>query len=325
MVLASAAFGRGMMRKRSLVLGGWLMSMLPLPVAAAAEDPSPAELLSRVMPPLTPAVGFEDRRSLTDFIRRSTKEKDVAVRALGLSNLGRADINGDHCLTRREYDLYLAMWKRWKSSPRAEMVRTIEDYRYSEAKTTGEVMSYTTQLLRQTSSIGEMRLLKEHILLSDENKNKSIELDEVKRFEAIWKFGNFYQWSHGSPGIGHLFIALDEIDPNARWKRGLAGSIASTSRDGPTFRGIDGNCIRSGQGELLVEAYRATRKEAYFQEALRFGAMLVAEEKTGLRDSSGSPCGAGYIFGLAGAGYYFLRLSSPLTVDLPFHVYVRGR
>jgi len=121
--------------------------MLALPVAAAAEDPSPAELLSRVMPPLTPAVGFEDRRSLTDFIRRSTKEKDVAVRALGLSNLGRADINGDHCLTRREYDLYLAMWKRWKSSPRAEMVRTIEDYRYSEAKATGEVMSYTTQLL----------------------------------------------------------------------------------------------------------------------------------------------------------------------------------
>ena len=83
------------------------MSMFPLPVAVAAEDSSPAELLSRVMPPPTPAIGFEDRRSLTDFVRRSTKEKDVAVRALGLSNLGRADINGDHCLTHREYSLYL--------------------------------------------------------------------------------------------------------------------------------------------------------------------------------------------------------------------------
>src|SRR5215471_7387997 len=119
--LPPAALVRGMMRKLSLVLGGWLISMLPFPVAVAAEDPSPAELLSRVMPPLTPAVGFEDRRSLTDFIRRSTREEDVAVRALGLSNLGRADINGDRCVTRREYDLYLAMWKRWKSSPRAEM------------------------------------------------------------------------------------------------------------------------------------------------------------------------------------------------------------
>ena len=153
------------MRKLSLALGGWLMSMLPLSVASAAEDPSPAELLSRLMPPPTPAVGFEDRRSLADFIRRSTNEKDVAVRALGLSNLGRADINGDHCLTHREYSLYLAMWKRWKSSPRAEMVQTIEDYRSFEPKMTDEVMSYTTRLLRQSSSVGEMQLLKQRILL----------------------------------------------------------------------------------------------------------------------------------------------------------------
>ena len=115
------------MRKLSLVVGGWLMSMLPLSVAVAAEDPSPAEILSRVMPPPTPAVGFEDRRSLTDFIRRSTQEKDVAVRALAVSDLGRADINGDHCLTDREYSLYLAAWKRWHASPRAETVRAIEE------------------------------------------------------------------------------------------------------------------------------------------------------------------------------------------------------
>ena len=48
--------------------------------------------------------------------------------------------------------------------------------------------------------------------------------------------------------------------------------------------------------------------------------MLLAEEKT---DGSGHPCGAGYIYGLAGVGYTYLRLSSPLTVDLPFQVYVR--
>ena len=103
-----------------------MLSMLSLPAAVAAGDPSSAEILSRVMPPPTSAVGFEDRRSLTDFIRRSTKEKDAAVRALGLSSLGRADINGDHCLTDREYGLYLAMWKRWRSSPRAEMVQAID-------------------------------------------------------------------------------------------------------------------------------------------------------------------------------------------------------
>jgi len=173
--------------KLSLVVGGWLLSMLPLPAAAAAEDQSPAELLSRVMPPPAPAVGFEDRRSLTDFIRRSTKEKDVAVRALGLSSLGRADINGDHCLTDREYGLYLAMWKRWKSSPRAEMVQAIEDYRFVEAKMTDEVTSYTARLLRQSSSVGEMQLLKQRILSADENKNQSVDLDELKRFEEIWK------------------------------------------------------------------------------------------------------------------------------------------
>jgi lantibiotic modifying enzyme len=579
------------MNKRSFVLAVWLMSMFALPVAAAAEDPSPAEILSRVMPPPTPAIGFDDPRSLSDFVRRSTKEKDVAVRALSLSNLDRADINGDRCLTRREYGLYLAMWKRWKSSPRADRVQAIEDYRFVEAKMTDEVMSYTTQLLRRSTSLGEMQLLKRRILVSDENKNKSIDLDELKRVEALWKsylripypvvkahlenllgtmskcvaaptqkteinsnlqpllraqevaaeiqkvlpslssyyqmdgkagvgafyaelfrhtrqdaylrqasvlvedavnayrksgsrsntliegstgiafsalaayrstgerrfleiaeqlaaeigaphdndyalgaagigifmlnlaqvtgktawrekavemasylrktavrangkakwkldaasvftvgfghgvagigyffshlyratqdplyktlaieagnyvlgladqdelggyhwafydpmfrFGNSCQWSHGATGIGHLFIALDEIDPDRRWKKGLSGSIASTLRDGPTFRGIDGNCVRSGQGDLLIEAYYATRKEAYFQEALRFGAMLLAEPKTGPTDSSGSPCGAGYIYGLAGIGYYYLRLSSPQTVDLPFQVYVR--
>src|SRR6478736_5310619 len=143
------------MRRPGLVLGGWLLSMLSLPAAVAAGDPSSAEILSRVMPPPTSAVGFEDRRSLTDFIRRSTKEKDAAVRALGLSSLGRADINGDHCLTDREYGLYLAMWKRWRSSPRAEMVQAIEDYRFVEAKMTDEVMRYANQLLRQSSSVGE--------------------------------------------------------------------------------------------------------------------------------------------------------------------------
>jgi len=581
------------MSKLSFVLAGWLISMSALPVAAAAEDPSPAELLSRVMPPPKPAIGFDDPSSLSDFLRRSTKEKDVAVRALSLSNLGRADINGDRCLTRHEYGLYLAMWKRWKSSPRAERVQAIEDYRLrvDEPKMTDEVMSYTTQLLRQSPSPGEMQLLKRLILVSDENKNKFVDLDEVKRFEEIWKsylripypavkahlenllgavskcvavptqkaeindnlqpllraqevaaeiqkllpslssyyqmdgkagvgafyaelfrhtrqdahlkqalalvedavnayrksdsrsntliegstgiafsalaayrstgeerfleiaeqlaaeigaphdteyalgaagigifmlnlanvtgktawrdkavemasyllktavrangkakwkfdgvalftvgfghgvagigyffahlyratqdalyktlaieagnyvlgladrdevggyhwaiydpmfrFGNDYQWSRGSPGIGHLFIALDEVDPNSRWKKGLAGSIASTLRDGPAFRGVDGNCVRPGQGDLLIEAYYATRKEAYFREALRFGATLLAEGKTGPTDGSGSPCGAGYIYGLAGIGYYYLRLSSPQTVDLPFQVYVR--
>src|SRR5437764_14276807 len=112
------------MRKWSLVLGGWLMSMLPLSVAVAAEDPSPAEILSRVMPPPTPAIGFEDPGSLTDFIRRSTKEKDVAVRGLSLSNLGRADINGDHCLTHREYSLRWQKLFSHASSGRFGMAKT---------------------------------------------------------------------------------------------------------------------------------------------------------------------------------------------------------
>src|SRR4029078_5717207 len=93
---------------------------------------------------------------------------------------------GDHCLTDREYGLYLAMWKRWRSSPRAEMVQAIEDYRFVEAKMTDEVVRYANQLLRQSSSVGEMQLLKQRVLLADENKNQSIDLDELKRFEEIW-------------------------------------------------------------------------------------------------------------------------------------------
>ena len=138
-------------------------------------------------------------------------------------------------------------------------------------------------------------------------------------FDPMFRFGNSCQWSHGSTGIGHLFIALDAIDPNRRWKKALAGSISSTLRDGPTFRGVDGSCVRPGQGDPLIEAYYATHEEAYLREALRFGTMLAAEEKARQTDN----CGAGYIYGLAGVGYYYLRLSSPQTVDLPFQVYVR--
>jgi len=67
------------------------------------------------------------------------------------------------------------------------MVRAIEDYRFVEAKMTDDVISYTTRLLRQSSSVGEMQLLKQRILLSDENGDKSIELDELKRFEESGK------------------------------------------------------------------------------------------------------------------------------------------
>jgi len=97
------------MNQRRFVLAVCLIPMGALPVAAAADDPPAAQVLARVMAPPTPAIGFDDPRSLSDFVRRSAKEKDVAVRALSLSNLGRADINGDRCLTRHEYGLYVAM------------------------------------------------------------------------------------------------------------------------------------------------------------------------------------------------------------------------
>src|SRR4051812_16728276 len=99
----------GEFNKRSFVLAACLMSMFSFSVAAAAEDVASAERLARVMLPPAPAIGFDDPRSLSDFVRRSTKEKDVAVRALGLSSLGRADTNGERCLTRHEYNPYLAM------------------------------------------------------------------------------------------------------------------------------------------------------------------------------------------------------------------------
>lgn len=576
------------MNKWGFILRGWLVSMVVSPVVVAAENPSPAEILSRVMPPPIPAVGFEDSRSLSDFVRRSRREKDVAVRALSLSSLGRADIDGDGCLTPHEYGLHLATWRRWRASQRADMVRAIEGYRSLEPMMSDEAMRYTARLLRRARSLGEMHLLKRLlIMVPDENGNKSIDIEELERFEDTWRaylqvrypavnahldglvgrigkcvvvpgqkadvndelqpllrarevaaeiqkllpglssyyhrdgvpgigafyaelfrhtgqelhlkqaltlvekavdayrksgsqnntliegstgiafsalaayrstgekrfleiaeelaaeigaardneyafgaagigifmldlarvtgkaawreralemgdylrktvvrangkakwkfdaigmftvgfghgvagigyffahlyrvtqdplyktlaveagnyvlsladrdesggyhwafydpmfrFGNSYQWSHGSAGIGHLFIALDQIDPENRWKDGLAGSIASTLRDGPNFRGIDGSCVRSGQGDLLLEAYYATGNEDYFREALRFGAMLAAEEGARQKDN----CGAGYVYGLAGVGYYYLRLSSPRTVDLPFQVYVR--
>ena len=139
-------------------------------------------------------------------------------------------------------------------------------------------------------------------------------------FDPMFRMGNSYQWSHGSPGIGHLFIALDEIDPDRRWKRGLSGSIASTLRDGPTFRGVDGSCVRSGQGNLLIEPTSPRAKRPIFKRRFVWSHGARGGEKT---DGSGNPCGAGYIYGLAGIGYYYLRLSSPQTVDLPFQVYVR--
>ena len=262
------------MRTLSLVLGGWLMSMLPLSVAGAAEDPSPAELLSRLMPPPTPAVGFEDRRSLTDFIRRSTKEKDVAVRALGLANLSRADINGDHCLTHREYSLYLAMWKRWNSSSRAEMVRTIEDYRVVEPKMTDEVMSDTTR----SSSVGEMQLLKQRILLSDENKNNSIDLDELKRFDEAWKSYLRIPYPVVKAHLANLLGTLskcvaapiqkteikNDLQPLLRAQESAA-EIQKLIPGLSSYYQMDG---KAGVGAFYAELFRHTRQDAYLHQAL---------------------------------------------------------
>ncbi len=134
-----------------------------------------------------------------------------------------------------------------------------------------------------------------------------------------------YQWSHGSPGIGHLFLALHRIEPHQRkWKRALEGSIKSTVAEGRLWRGKIGVhcCGKSGSGQLLIEAFHWTKKKEYFKEALKFGQQMIENGKLQFV-GEGSVVDPGLFFGISGIGHFFLRLHDPLTTDMPAQIWVR--
>jgi hypothetical protein len=80
----------------------------------------------------------------------------------------------------------------------------------------------------------------------------------------------------------------------------------------------------SGNAELFLEAYRATKDEAHLETARRFGRDLMGPKgaRTTLDLGGGRTWtyGPGYMTGFAGVGRFFLRLADPDGVGPAFMV-----
>lgn len=77
-----------------------------------------------------------------------------------------------------------------------------------------------------------------------------------------------YGWCHGPAGTARLFVMLDAIDPQPRWRQAVAGCLRALLDSGlPTRRypGFWDNlarcCGTAGVGQLVLDRYQATGDE----------------------------------------------------------------
>lgn len=130
------------------------------------------------------------------------------------------------------------------------------------------------------------------------------------------------QWSHGSPGIGLVFLLAYELlqDP-ACYE--IALKCGTTTFAYGDFRHNITQCIGlSGCGELFIELYRVSKDESWLQHALAFAEMAFAYREQ-LPEGDAWPTdapglySADYMYGASGLGHYFLRLWKPGEIRMP--------
>jgi len=122
-------------------------------------------------------------------------------------------------------------------------------------------------------------------------------------------------WCHGAAGIGQFFLhaaALDLVPyADATWAAAARSTAEGTRWAGPTqCHGL------SGSIEFLLDAYQASRNDAYLAQARSLSELLMAfrsEQDGVLRWSSDWPWtyGADYMAGYAGVAVTLLRLADP--------------
>lgn len=134
---------------------------------------------------------------------------------------------------------------------------------------------------------------------------------------------NRCQWSHGSAGIGVVFLKAARVldTPAYRDVARRAGEATYAYGD---FRNNITQCIGlSGCGELFVELFRDSGEETWLTRAHEFADMAMGycvqlpEGDAWPTDEPGL-YSADFMYGAAGLGHYFLRLQQPREVSMPY-------
>jgi lantibiotic modifying enzyme len=91
-----------------------------------------------------------------------------------------------------------------------------------------------------------------------------------------------YGWCHGAAGTVRLFVLLDEIDPQPRWRRAIDGCIQALRDSQLPLRLYPGYwdnlarcCGTAGVGQLLLDRYQATGDRALLDWAGTLAADVV--------------------------------------------------
>ena len=133
---------------------------------------------------------------------------------------------------------------------------------------------------------------------------------------------NRCQWSHGSPGIGLVFLLAYELLKGPSYYE-IALQCGTTTIAYGDFRNNVTQCIGlSGCGELFVELYRVTQDTSWLENANVFAEMAIGYREE-LPEGDAWPTdepglySADYMYGAAGVGHYFLRLWKPGEISMP--------
>lgn len=130
-------------------------------------------------------------------------------------------------------------------------------------------------------------------------------------------------WCHGAPGIGLSRLRAYEITGDEVYRREAEAALRTTSRalSAPAYQGQANYSLCHGSGgnaELLIYASSVLGEGSYRQTAEQVGRAGIEQYRKGL---SPWPCGVlgggetpGLMLGLAGIGYFYLRLHDPAGV-----------
>jgi lantibiotic modifying enzyme len=126
------------------------------------------------------------------------------------------------------------------------------------------------------------------------------------------------QWCHGAPGVGVAFLGSDS--PKAKNVARAAGRVTISAGDNRDQASqCHGVC---GNAETLIELYRQTGEADWLTAAHRFAALaephrLAGQGPGAWRTHDSNVMSYDLMTGIAGVGYFFLRLADPLHVPYP--------
>ncbi len=152
---------------------------------------------------------------------------------------------------------------------------------------------------------------------------------KIKTYENLFKSGNiktFYEtldlnkWCHGAAGIGLTRVNAYRYLKNERYEKDIQNALKKTLQTRlPSSCLCHGNC---GNAELFIEYYLLTKDIQYLKYAEKVAEETIIQRRiygkyilgvdNKLVDESEDP---GLFMGLAGIGYFMLRVSYPESVE----------